>query len=318
MSSDSARTAVPTQPTGTDASTAPSATLRRTLLEFRDDGMTDWAAALTYYALLSLLPALLALSSLVGLIASPQAITDVILDIAPDTAADTLAGPIESITSNAGAASLALVLGLAGALWAASGYTSAFARASNVIYEVREGRPFWKLRPAQLLITLIAMLLLVAAVATIVLSGPVVDALASPLGVGDTALTVWSYAKWPILAAAAVILLVLLYSSTPNVHQRQIRSVLPGAGVALVIWVVGSAGFALYVSNFGNYDRTYGTLAGVIVLLVWLWITNLALLLGAQYNSELERTREMKAGVPGARTEIQLPVREKPEPPRTR
>ncbi|MEQ8839801.1 MAG: YihY/virulence factor BrkB family protein [Miltoncostaeaceae bacterium] len=317
-SGETRRPPTPPQPTGTDTFTTPTATARRTLLEFRDDGMTDWAAALTYYGLLSLFPALLALSSLIGLIADPETITDVILELAPASAADTLSGPIESITSNTGAAGLGLVFGLAGALWGASGYTSAFARASNVIYEIREGRSFWQLRPMQVLITLISMLLLVAAVAAVVLSGPVVEAVADPLGVGDTAVTVWRLAKWPILIAAAVVLLMLLYGGTPNVRQRRIWAVMPGAAVALVLWVVASAGFALYVSNFGSYDRTYGTLGGVVVLLVWLWITNVALLLGAEYNAERERTYEISHGVSGSIREIQLPPREQPEPPRTR
>lgn len=318
MSDETTRATPPAEPKGTDTSTSPMATVRRTLLEFRDDGMTDWAAALTYYALLSLFPALLALSSLIGLVASPETITDVILELAPATAADTLAGPIESITSNRGAAGLTLVLGIAGALWGASGYTSAFARASNVIYEIREGRPFWRLRPMQILITLASMLLLVAAVAAVVLSGPVVEAVADPLGVGDTAVTAWRLAKWPVLVLAAVVLLMLLYGATPNVRQRRIWAVMPGAVVALVLWVVASAGFAMYVSNFGSYDRTYGTLGGVVVLLVWLWITNLALLLGAEYNAERERTHEISRGVSGAIREIQLPPREEPEAPRTR
>lgn len=318
MSAVTRRAKKPAEPKGTDTATTQMATVRRTLLEFRDDGMTDWAAALTYYGLLSLFPALLALSSLIGLIAEPETITDVILELAPASAADTLSGPVETITSNSGAAGVALVLGLAGALWGASGYTSAFARASNVIYEIREGRSFWQLRPVQVLITLVSMLLLVAAVGAIVLSGPVVEAVADPLGVGDTALTVWGLAKWPILIAAAVLLLMLLYGGTPNVRQRSVWAVLPGAAVALALWVVASAGFALYVANFGSYDRTYGTLGGVVVLLVWLWITNVALLLGAEYNAERERTHEIAHGVSGSIREIQLPPREEPEAPRTR
>jgi membrane protein len=304
-------------PTGVDGSTSLIATLRRTVAEFREDGMTDWAAALTYYALLSLFPALIAVSSLIGLVADADTLTEVVLDVAPGSAADTLSGPIDSITSNTGAAGVALVLGLAGALWGASGYTAAFGRAGNVIYEVREGRPFWRLRPVQILVTLVNVVLLVAVVIALVMSGPLLEAVAEPMGLGDTALSVWSWAKWPMLLVAAMVLLVVLYALTPNVRQRNLLSVLPGALVALVLWGVATAGFAFYTGNFGSYDRTYGTLGGVVVLLVWIWLTNVALLLGAEFNAERERTREIEQGMPGALREIQLPVREEPEPPAT-
>lgn len=304
-------------PTGVDQSTSLIATLRRTVAEFREDGMTDWAAALTYYALLSLFPALIAVSSLIGLVADADTLTEVVLDVAPGSAADTLSGPINSITSNTGAAGVALVLGLAGALWAASGYTAAFGRAGNVIYEVREGRPFWRLRPVQILVTLVNVVLLVAVVIALVMSGPLLEAVAEPMGLGDTALSVWSWAKWPMLLAAAMVLLMVLYALTPNVRQRSLLGVLPGALVALVLWGAATAGFAFYTGNFGSYDRTYGTLAGVVVLLVWIWLTNVALLLGAEFNAERERTREIEEGMPGALREIQLPVREEPEPPAT-
>jgi membrane protein len=304
-------------PTGVDDAATLPATLRRTVKEFLEDGMTDWAAALTYYGLLSLFPALIAVSSLIGLFTDADTLTDVVLEVAPESAADALAGPIESITSNTGAAGLALVLGLAGALWGASGYTSAFGRAGNVIYEVREGRPFWRLRPAQVLITLVNVALLVAVVIALVMSGPLLRAVAEPMGVGDTALTVWSWSKWPLLLAAAMVLLVVLYAFTPNVRQRSPLSVIPGALVALALWGVATAGFAFYTSNFGSYDRTYGTLGGVVVLLVWMWLTNVALLLGAEFNAERERSRQIEEGMPGARREIQLPVRDEPDPPKT-
>lgn len=304
-------------PTGADDAATLPATLRRTVKEFREDGMTDWAAALTYYGLLSLFPALIAVSSLIGLFADPDTLTDIVLDLAPESAADALAGPIESITTNTGTAGIALILGLAGALWGASGYTSAFGRAGNVIYEVREGRPFWRLRPAQILITLVNMVLLVAVVIALVMSGPLLRAVAEPVGIGDTALTVWSWLKWPLLLVAAMVLLMVLYAFTPNVRQRNLASLLPGALAALVVWAVATAGFAFYTANFGSYDRTYGTLGGVVVLLVWMWLTNVALLLGAEFNAERERSRQIGEGMPGARREIQLPVRDEPDPPAT-
>ncbi|WP_217913981.1 YihY/virulence factor BrkB family protein [Miltoncostaea marina] len=305
------------RPTGVDQQTSLWATLRRTFAEFKEDDLTDWSAALTYYGLLSLFPALLAVSSLIGLFADPQTITDVILEIAPESAADTLQGPIDSITSNEGAAGFALVVGLAGALWGASGYVAAFGRASNVIYETREGRPFWKLRPIQLLITLVLVVLMVVVVGAVVLTGPIVEAIAGPLGIGDTAVTVWDYAKWPVLALMVVVMLSILYWSTPNVRQRGWRAVVPGVVVSLVIWAVASAAFAFYVANFGAYDRTYGSLGGVIVLLVWMWISNLALLLGAELNAERERSRQFAEEVPGADVEIQLEPRDEPKRPQT-
>lgn len=303
------------RPTGVDRETSLGGTLKRTWSEFREDDLTDWAAALTYYGLLSLFPALIAVSSLVGLFADPQTITDIILRFAPDSAADTLSGPIESITSNTGAAGVALVLGLAGALWGASGYVGAFGRACNAVYETREGRPFWKLRPQQVLVTLVMVVIITVVALAIVLTGPVVEAIGEEIGLGDTALLAWDIAKWPVLAAMVVGLLVLLYWAAPNVHHRGVRGVLPGALVGLVVWAIASGLFAFYVANFGSYDRTYGTLGGVVVLLVWLWITNVALLLGVELNAERERSKQLEAGVPGADKELQLEPRGEPDPP---
>ena len=252
-----------------------------------------------------------------GLFAEPDQITEVILEVAPPSAAETLQGPIDSITSDGGAAGLALALGLVGALWGASGYVSAFARASNVIYETREGRPFWKLRPLQVLVTLIMVALLALVTLALALSGPVVETIADQLGLGSTAVGAWNVAKWPILVAAAVLLLSILYATAPNVRQRRPTSIVPGVVVALVVWAVASAAFALYVANFASYDRTYGTLGGVVVLLVWMWIGNVALLLGAELNAERERSVEMREGVPGADRELQLERRDDPGRPRT-
>ena len=305
------------RPTGVEPSATLMGTLKRTWSEFRQDDLTDWAAALTYYGLLSLFPGLIAVSSLIGLFADPQTITDVVLRLAPESAADTLSGPIDSITSNPSAASLALVLGVVGALWGASGYVGAFSRACNVVYEIREGRPFWKLRPQQVLVTLVMVVMLTVVALAIVLTGPVVEAIGDEIGLGQTALDVWDYAKWPVLALAVVGMLTLLYHAAPNVRQRGVRAVLPGAVLGLVVWAVASAAFAFYVANFGAYDKTYGTLGGVVVLLVWLWITNIALLLGVELNAERERTRQIAEGVPGARHEIQLAPRGEPDPPTT-
>src|SRR5919205_1530660 len=261
-------------PEGTDARPTLLATVKRTFTEFSEDNMSDWAAALTYYGLLSLFPALIALVSIVGLFGDPasttKTITQIVTKLGPKSAADTFAGPIKSITSHRSAAGILLVVGLATALWSASGYVGAFMRAANVIYETPEGRPFWKLRPLQILVTLLMILLLAAVALGIVLTGPVVGAVAGPLGVGSTAQTVWSIAKWPVMLLAVILMFAVLYHAAPNVKLPGFKWVTPGAIVAIVVWVVVSAAFAFYVANFGSYDKTYGTLGGVVALLVWM------------------------------------------------
>jgi membrane protein len=308
-------------PTGTDERTSLWATLKRTALEFNEDGLTDWAAALTYYGLLALFPALIALVSLVGLFGDPesttQTVTDIVTGIGPDSAAETFSGPIESITSNRSAAGFTLIAGLLLALWSASSYVGAFIRASNVIYETPEGRPFWKLRPLQLAVTLAMIVLLLIVALGLVLTGPIVEAVAEPIGLSSTAVDVWNIAKWPVLAFAFVLMLAILYYASPNVRLRGFRWVTPGSIVALVAWVIASALFALYVANFGSYDKTYGTLGGAVVLLIWLWITNLAILFGHELNAERERSLELEEGVERADRELQLEPRDAPDRPRT-
>ncbi len=241
-----------------------------------------------------------------------QAITEIVAAIGPQSAAQTFAGPIESIAANQSTAGAAFVLGLAVALWSASGYVGAFIRASNVIYETREGRPFWKLRPLQIAVTLAMVLLGVMLIIGLVLTGPVVDAVAGPLGVGSTAVTVWNVAKWPAMAGIFVLMVGVLYYASPNAKIRGFKWVTPGSLVAIVAWAIASAAFALYVANFGSYDKTYGTLAGLIALLVWLWIGNLAILFGHELNAELERGAEIEEGRLGAKREIQLEPRVDP------
>ena len=309
------------RPAGVDRKTGFFATLKRAVTEFSEDNLTDWAAALTYYGLLSLFPALIALVAVLGLFGDPAAttakITEIVTKIGPSSAADTFSGPIKSITSNRSGAGVALIVGLVLALWSASGYVGAFMRASNVIYETPEGRPIWKLRPLQMLLTL-AMVILMALVALgLVLTGPIVDAVAAPLGIGNTATTIWDIAKWPVLAAFFVLMIGLLYYASPNVKLRGFKWVTPGSIVALVVWVVASAAFAFYVANFGSYNKTYGTLGGVVALLVWFWITNLAILFGHQLNAERERSRELQERVPRAEREIQLEPRDEPKRQKT-
>ncbi len=297
------------------------ATLKRTATEFREDGLTDWAASLTYFGLLALFPALLALVSIVGLVGDPKSTTETITEMAteigPDSAADTFSGPIEQITESRSNAGIALGIGILVALWSASGYVGAFMRASNVIYETPEGRPFWKLRPLQILVTLVMILLLAVVALGLVLSGPIVEAVAEPIGVSGTAVTVWDIAKWPVLAALFVFMLAILYYASPNVKQRGFKWVTPGSVVALVGWIVASAGFGLYVANFGSYNKTYGALAGVVVLLVWFWITNLAILFGHELNAERERSAEIREGIPRAERELQLEPRDSPKKQKT-
>jgi membrane protein len=293
-------------------------TLKRTWAEFREDNLSDWAAALTYYGLLSLFPALIALVSILGLVGDPKSttakITEVIVAVGPKSGAQTFAGPIESIASSQSRAGFAFVAGLALALWSASGYVGAFIRASNVIYETAEGRSFWQLRPLQIAITLATIVAMALLAVGLILTGPVVAAIAGPLGIGDTAVTIWNIAKWPVMAAVFVAMVGILYYTSPNAKIRGFRWVTPGSLVAIVAWGIASAAFALYVANFASYDKTYGTLGGLVVLLIWFWITNLAILFGHQLNAEIERTAEIDEGHPGAEREIQLEPRVEAEP----
>jgi membrane protein len=297
------------------------ATLKRTLTEFQEDNLSDWAAALTYYGLLSLFPALIAMVSLIGIFGDPQTttskLTEIITEIGPESGAETFEGPIKSITENQSAAGFAFVFGLAAALWSASGYVGAFTRASNIIYETPEGRPFWKLRPLQIAVTL-AMIIMMALLAVgLVLTGPVVEAVANPIGLSSTAVDVWNIAKWPVMAAIFILMVDVLYYTTPNVKLRGFKWVTPGAILSIVVWAIASALFAFYVSNFSSYDKTYGTLAGLVVLLLWFWITNLAILFGHQMNAERERSEEIKEGQPRAEKEIQLEPRHEPKDQKT-
>jgi membrane protein len=309
------------RPTGTYDKPGTFGTLRRTVTEFSEDNLTDWAAALTYYGLLALFPALIALVSLVGLFADPQTtsqkITEIVTQIGPSSGAETFSGPIKSITSNQSAAGILFVVGLLLALWSASGYVGAFMRASNVIYETPEGRPIWRLRPLQMLITLVMVILVAILALSLVLTGPIVDAVAEPLGISSTATTIWDIGKWPVMVVIVLTIIAVLYYSTPNVKLRGFKWVTPGSILALVAWLIASAGFAFYVANFGSYDKTYGTLGGVVVMLIWLWITNLALLFGQQLNAERERGLELEEGTPRADREIQLEPRSEPKEQRT-
>ena len=286
--------------------------LKRALAEFSDDQCTDLAAALTYYSVLSLFPAAIAVISLLGVFGQGPSTINALLGILKDVGAggvtSSVQGPLQQL-SQSQAAGLGLVIGLATALWSASGYVGAFGRAMNRIYEIGEGRPFYKLRPLQILITLIAVVLISAVAVALVVSGPLAEAIGKAVGLSSTLVTVWSIVKWPVLAAIVVLIIAILYYATPNVKQPKFRWMSLGAFTALIVWVVASALFGFYVANFGSYNKTYGTLAGVIVFLLWLWITNLALLFGAEVDSEIERSRQLQAGMP-AEDDLQLPPRD--------
>ena len=285
---------------------------KKTLREFSKDQCPDLAAALTYYAVLSLFPALLALVSLVGIFGDPEKTTAVLLEIvrgiAPADTVDTVSGPVEELAASP-AAGLTLFLGLATALWSASGYVGAFGRAMNRIYEVDEGRPFVKLRGTMLAVTLLAVVIVALLAGMLVLSGPVSEAVGGAIGLSGAFLTVWNIAKWPVIVALVIVIIAVLYYATPNVKQPKFRWMSIGSLIALVIFVLASLGFAFYVANFGNYNKTYGALGGVIVMLLWLWILNMSLLFGAEFDAEMERGRQLQAGIKAEET-IQLPPRD--------
>jgi membrane protein len=286
--------------------------LRKTLREFSSDQCTDIAAALTYFGVLALFPGLIAVFSLLGVVGQSGAAADTILgivdDVAPGGTSDVLRGPIEQVASSSGAG-LALISGIVLAIWSASGYVGAFSRAMNRIYEIDEGRPVWKLKPVQLLLTVIAVALVTVAALILVVSGPVAEAVGGALGLGDVAVTVWNIAKWPVLVAIIIVILAILYYGAPNAKQPKFRWISLGAVFAIVILAIATLGFGFYVANFSNYDRTYGSLAGIIVFLLWLWIANLAILFGAEFDAELERGRQLQAGI-AAEEELQLPARD--------
>ena len=297
-------------------------TLKRVVSEFRADNLTDWAAALTYYAVLSIFPAFIAMISILGLVVDPATITrvttDIVSQLGPEDAVSTFQGPIEQISSNQSTALFGLIFGVAVAIWTASNYVGAFMRASNAVYEREEGRPFWKLKPLQLLLTLTLVMLAALVVLALIVTGPVAQAVGDAVGLGDAAVTAWNIAKWPVMLVVVMGMLAILYWSSPNAKPAGFRWVSPGSVVAVVVWIAASVGFAFYVANFGSYNKTYGTLAGVIVFLVWMWITNIAVLLGAEINAETERAREIESGVPGAEDEIQAPYRGVPKDERER
>jgi membrane protein len=285
---------------------------RKTLREFTKDQCPDLAAGLTYYAVLSLFPALLALVSLLGIFGDAEKTTTALLDIAkgiaPGSTLDTISGPVRELTSSP-ASGFTLVIGLVTALWSASGYVNAFGRAMNRIYEIDEGRGFIKLRGTMLAVTVLAVVIVALLAAMLVLSGPVAEAVGGALGVGGTFLSVWNIVKWPVIVLLVIVVIAILYYATPNVKQPKIRWMSIGSLIALVAFLLASLGFGFYVANFANYNKTYGAIGGVIVMLLWLWILNMSLLFGAEFDAEMERGRQLQAGIEAEET-IQLPPRD--------
>jgi membrane protein len=276
------------------------AVLKRTVREFRADNLTDWAAALTYYGVLSIFPMLIALVSILGLVgqSATQPLLDNLAKVAPGPAEQIFTSAIKNIQNSQGAAGVAAIVALALALWAASGYVAAFMRASNAIYDVEEGRPIWKTAPIRLGMTVALVILLVASAVIVVFTGNLARQVGNLIGVGNTFLDIWAIAKWPVLLLIVSLMFALLYWASPNAKTGGFKWITAGGIVGVLLWLVASAGFAFYVANFGSYNKTYGAMAGVIVFLVWLWVSNVAILLGAEFNAELERGRRIQGGLP--------------------
>ncbi|MGW5259111.1 YihY/virulence factor BrkB family protein [Streptomyces sp. NPDC004012] len=276
------------------------AVFKRALREFKDDELTDRAAALTYYGVLALFPALLVLVSLLGITgkSTMSAVLANLNHLAPGSARTIITGAVQQLQSHAGIGSIMALVGLVLAVWSASGYVAAFIRAANAVYDMPEGRPVWKLLPVRVGVTVVLLVLAVVSALLVVFSGPLAQQTGTVLGVGHTAITVWSIAKWPVLVVLVTVMIAILYWASPNARVKGFRWITPGSFLALVIWMIASGAFAIYVANFASYNKTYGTMAGVIVFLVWLWITNLAVLLGLEFDAETVRQRAIAGGLP--------------------
>ena len=290
----------PDSPTDLSA-TGWMATLKRTVREFQDDSLTDWAAALTYYGVLSIFPGVLVLISVLGLLGdrATEGVRDTVGQAVPEeNIRRIIESAIDQAGQSGGLASIAAIIGLVAAFWSASGYVAAFMRASNSIYDVPEGRPIWKTLPVRLGVTAVIGVMLLISAVIVVFTGGLAEQAGNAIGLGETAVTVWNIAKWPVLLVLVSLMFAILYWASPNARHGGFRWVSPGGVLAVVLWLVVSGLFALYVSNFGSYNKTYGAVAGVIIFLVWLWLSNVAILLGAEFDAELERSRAIAAGHP--------------------
>jgi membrane protein len=274
--------------------------LKRSAKGFSEDNLTDRAAALTYYGIQAIFPAILALVSILGLVgqSATQPLIQNLDKVAPGPAEKIFSSAIQNLQHSTGAAGVLVIVGIVIALWSASGYVGAFMRASNAIYGVEEGRPFWMKRPIQFLVTLVLVLLLAASAIAVVLTGGLAAQVGKVLGVGSSAVTIWDIAKWPVLLLVVAFMFAILYWTAPNVRMQGFRWITPGGLVAVLVWIIASLAFGFYVANFSHYNKTYGSLGGIIAFLVWLWISNIAVLFGAELNAELERGRQLEAGAP--------------------
>jgi membrane protein len=269
---------------------------------FVKDNCSDWAASLTYYTVLAMFPSAIVVVALVNLVSSGDRTVDTVVGLLRDMGATSLVskdGVVDAVREVVGQKSSAGVLlsfGLVTAIWSASGYVGGFTRASNAVYGVEEGRPFWKLRPLQILLTFGALVLLAVVALMLIVSGPVTTAIGDRLHLGDAPRLTWSIAKWPVLVLIAMLLLAMLFWIAPNVRQPRFRWLTVGGFVTLLVVGVASFGFGLYVANFNSYDKTYGSLGAVIAFLVWIYLVNSAVLLGVEVNAEVQRGRELQAG----------------------
>ncbi|AGZ39928.1 YihY/virulence factor BrkB family protein [Actinoplanes friuliensis] len=271
--------------------------LKRTFKQFSEDNVTDWAAALTYYGVLSIFPGVLVLVSILGMLSDngQETVQQTVSEIAPSQI-QTLLDQVLTQVSDPGTAGLAAIVGILAAFWSASGYIGAFMRASNAIYDVPEGRPIWKTLPIRLGVTAVIGLMLIVSVFIVVFTGDLAQAVGDTIGLGSAAVTTWSIAKWPVLVIIVSLMFAILYWASPNAKTGGFRWVSPGGIFAVVLWLIASGAFALYLASFANYNKTYGTLGGVIAFLVWLWISNIAIMIGAELDAELERGRAIAAG----------------------
>ena len=275
------------------------AAAKRTLAEYQEDNLQDRAAALTYFSVQSIFPGLLVLVTLLGLLGTSvtQNLIDQLTKAVPGSVSTIVSHALTRLQANHSTAGILAVVGLALGLWSASSYVAAFMRAANVIYDVPEGRPAWVTIPVRLAVTVAMLVLLVFSVVIVVVSGGIARHVGSALGLGSAAVTAWGIAKWPVLVIIVSIMLAILYWASPNARHG-FRWISPGGLLAVLLWLIASGLFALYVAFFGNYNKVYGTLGGIIIFLIWMWLSNTAILLGAEFNAELERERAIAGGVP--------------------
>src|SRR5947209_5678968 len=297
--SGSANGGAPSKPTGLGGRSWVGV-LKRTVSEFKADNVTDWAAALTYYGVLAIFPAILALVSILGLVGHSvtQQLVSNLGKLAPGSVHQILTTAIQNLQHSRGTAGITFIVGIALAVWSASGYIAAFMRASNAIYDIDEGRPIWMTLPVRLAVTVVMLVLLAISAVAVVMTGGLAQQVGKLLGIGGSAVTVWDIAKWPVLLLIVSLMFSILYWAAPNVKHPGFRWLSPGGLFAVAVWVVASAGFAFYVANFSSYNKTYGALAGIIIFLIWLWVSNIAILLGAELNAEIERARVIESGNP--------------------